>query len=652
MQRALLGILTILLLALAPAAGASPVGGPGELPPAPGPVSNCTPTKGVVCGPGKPPLLRSALTRYESTLRSNVVRRGLGLPSLRQLFGKAGARAETLADARLAKRGDVRSATAASTAGSAALHHVGSVGRVSVDATVAPGIGSGVDQISYIDRIKGPHGSQTRSIRFTATADACPQAAKGGDNVGQDTGHLLAAEHIVTVERTGHLEITTDFSFDMTGSREIWGLVNGNADLTQIMPNPKPTAYARVRRVRVARDVRTGRRFRERPLELNYELHMISPLWMDGSEFNDFVEKYGDANDHDRADAAVPDRLLNTAAYESAARTFMSAVEAKTRSVYASAEAQWKTPNRCVQVQSDAPAQLVPGQSIKVHVSATSKRGDPPANLRAYAHYQPFRSAGLAVDPFKVVAPDENAAHDFTVTPPAKAWPDTSPERLQIMFYSTGGVGEASNDFRAQTLPIHYRVLSASLTTRVQSSQAGGLCSPLGGTSGWSEDTGTLTGASQDNVNSTLDALTPSGPLSGAIYAAVPWKQSGDINGCDFATPGGLEPCSRSWSNVALPNPITVGFDIWVQNRDASQARVHWMQFGYGVGDSIPTCDVQIWANLPYDTSTQTVPLAKLLSTGQQTFTFGGSIHLDHDLLGKPASIDYRWSYSVTVERR
>jgi hypothetical protein len=59
-----------------------------------------------------------------------------------------------------------------------------------------------------------------------------------------------------------------------------------------------------------------------------------------------------------------------------------------------------------------------------------------------------------------------------------------------------------------------------------------------------------------------------------------------------------------------------------------------------------------IGGDLPFETRTQTVPLATLLSADPQTFTLAGSTHLGHDNLGNPASIDYEWRLSLTVQRR
>jgi hypothetical protein len=528
---------------------------------------------------------------------------------------------------------------------------------VKVQAT-RQGLGAGTDQISYTDRISGPNGSQTRSIRFTAVADACPVAASGTDNVGKDNGNLLAAEHIVTVQRSGRLELTTDFTIDMIGSREIWGLVNGNAELTYIEPNPKPTVYARIRRVRHMRDLRTGRTSRERPFELKYELKMISPLWMDGGEFDDFIKKYVDDNDDDAADAVLSDRLLNKSAFESAARTFMTAVESKTRPVFERAEKEWRTPNRCVQVQSDAPDRLIPGQSVKVHVAATSRRGDPAQSLRAYAHYAPYKSAGLTVSPYAFVEPDANVAHDFTVTPPAQAWPEGSPERLRIILYSTGGIGEVDKDLKPQTLPIRYRILDATYAVHSSGTQPGGTCAPLGGTSGSLTLTGASDGVVQD-INDTntingnvLQGQSMSGPLFGGIYAKAKTTISSQLAGCEYDQTVHLKTCTRSNPGTQLPGALTIGFSLQVPNPASGEAKAHWQVIAPGPGDAgNPVCNVSMYNYIPYDKTTVTVPLAKLLSTSPQTFTYSDSIHFDQDSAGRPASIDYDWTYSIKVQR-
>jgi hypothetical protein len=653
-------ICLIVAVVLAGAATASAQADGPVMPAAPAPPFACKPSKNVVCGPVAPPALNAAIGSYQRTLDSPRVRRGLGLPSPRQLFGRAGAHAETLADGRLARASSAApTATTARAAGAGGLQAVGSVGGVKVQATPAPGLGAGVDLVDYADRITGPHGTQTRSVRFTATAAACPIAATGTSNVGTDVGNFLAAEHIVTTQRSGHLEITTDFTIDTTGSREFWGTVNGNAALTGI--DPKPDAFARILRVRRTRDLRTGRTYREKPLEERYEIASLYPLGMQAANgsFERLIQQYTNANSNDPADAVVPDRLLDEGAFEAAAQTFMLAVGAKAWDVYKQAEQQWRTPNRCVEAHGDAPDRLIPGQSVNVHVSATSKRGDPPQSLRAYAHFAPYVSAGLTVDPYAFVEPDANVAAAFTVTPPAQAWPDSDPERLRILFYSTGGIGEVDTDLRAQTLPINYRVLSASYSVRTKASQPGGICAGFGGTSGTLMFSGDSNGVTQD-IDSThtidgnvLDGSSLSGPLHGGIFAKATMTVGEQFAGCktDYTTQH-LVSCSVSYGPTTLPGATTIGFHIQVPDPASGQANLQWQVNAPGAADaSQDNCETSIQGYPPHDRTVQTAPLSQLLSTAPQTFTFTQSVHLDQDAFGKPASIDYDWTYTITVQR-
>src|SRR5262249_42602295 len=148
-------------------------------------------------------------------------------------------------------------------------------------------------------------------------------------------------------------------------------------------------------------------------------------------------------------------------------------------------------------------------------------------------------------------------------------------------------------------------------------------------------------GPPQDDPTNKLDALSKGGPLEGGIYAKTPSKISTQISGCDEG-PTGLRACTRSYTNVPLSKPFNIGFNIWVTKPTSDQASLRWLVSIPGIGDTISTCDVSIFADIPYERTTQNVPLSKLFSTDPQTFTFGDSVHFDQGALGSPASIDYR----------
>jgi len=81
-------------------------------------------------------------------------------------------------------------------------------------------------------------------------------------------------------------------------------------------------------------------------------------------------------------------------------------------------------------------------------------------------------------------------------------------------------------------------------------------------------------------------------------------------------------------------------------------ASAHWQVLAPGIGDAAThVCDVFFSGQIPYAKTTQSVPLSKLMSPDPQTFTYSDSIHFDQDAAGQPASIDYDWTYSITVQR-
>jgi hypothetical protein len=221
------------------------------------------------------------------------------------------------------------------------------------------------------------------------------------------------------------------------------------------------------------------------------------------------------------------------------------------------------------------------------------------------------------------------------------------------MLYSTGGIGQVDQDFTAQTLPVHYRILGASFTTHSKGSQPGGRCAAFGGTSGYTTLTGTLTGPAQDDPTNKLDYVTTAtGPLSGGIYAKAASTITTEIDGCEFGPSGHLQACTRSSAGVPLSAAFNIGFNIWVPTQGSGDATIHWMANVAGFTDHLSTCGVSIYIPaISYDRTTLTIPTSKLLSTDPQTYTLSDSIHFDHDSSGTPASIDEDWSYSITVQR-
>lgn len=269
---------------------------------------------------------------------------------------------------------------------------------------------------------------------------------------GDDRGRIFAVERILTVERIGRYELTTELSIDLT-NQKMYAWVSRWAEYVGILPGPG-RMDVRLRKLRSIRDLRTGRTYREKPLELRYEVMNIDDLWMHGADtFEDFLKRYANDNDDDRADAVRSDRLLDHDAFEAFAHAFLEAVRVRAKVIYKRAETIWRTPNRCVEAKGEVPERMLPGQSMTAHVQSVSKQGAPAAQLAADVHHF-VPTPGLGVDPFTQVTPDPGAGHDFKLTAPATPWSDAEPERFRVVFYSKAGIGELDRLIRADSYPL------------------------------------------------------------------------------------------------------------------------------------------------------------------------------------------------------
>jgi hypothetical protein len=96
--------------------------------------------------------------------------------------------------------------------------------------------------------------------------------------------------------------------------------------------------------------------------------------------------------------------------------------------------------------------------------------------------------------------------------------------------------------------------------------------------------------------------------------------------------------------------PASVAFDI-TAHPSSGQATLSWTFDGLAFDTPGDPCGIFIYGTLPLETSTQTVPLAKLLSPDPQTFTLAGSVPLQH-VTPAGASLENDWKLSLTVQRR
>ena len=424
------------------------VGPPGQLP---GSTSvRCPHIKRVHCGSAKQSAVR-ALGAFAADLDSDRLRRGVSLPTLGVLFGRFGAAAE-----RLAERRGLRAVASGSIARGAAggLVSVGRVGGVKVSEGSSVRQRSGINEVVETDVLQTPRRQQIHTVTLGVSAQPCPEPNSLGSP--EVPGMLVAIERFTTIERIGAAELTTEVELRISRNR-IGGAVTFGALYDHASPDPGP-GYVQLIRTRRVRDVRSGRTFREKPLELNYEENYVDPVWIDSGNFDAFVQQQADG---DPVDALRSDRLINPGAFFAVASAFADAVAAKVRSAYKASEKIWRTPNRCVQLQMDAPSRLVPGQPVKLEAKLSSNHGFTPKQLADDGILYPFKSPELMLDPFARVPPDASATKTFTLTPPSTPWPDSRPLELDIDYRSQAGIGSVQKKFLAAAGIFEYAVTLA-----------------------------------------------------------------------------------------------------------------------------------------------------------------------------------------------
>lgn len=203
--------------------------------------------------------------------------------------------------------------------------------------------------------------------------------------------------------------------------------------------------------------------------------------------------------------------------------------------------------------------------------------------------------------------------------------------------------------------PYRYKVLSSQFRqyTTAQSTDVG-VCDAVGGLRGSNEFTGTLDAPQLDAENVLKKDKYG---FEGQVYADVPatWFQT--LHGCEITPDPDTIPCSTTHTSNPKPDGRwKVGFSIRAYEPDAQTMGIHWTILDPSVGFVDPDNSVcnfsELWKGLDYDVGAQQVPLEKLASTAPQTYTFtGGPMHWNATQIGRPATIGFDWSHSITIQR-
>lgn len=204
--------------------------------------------------------------------------------------------------------------------------------------------------------------------------------------------------------------------------------------------------------------------------------------------------------------------------------------------------------------------------------------------------------------------------------------------------------------------PYRYKVLSASFREFTQgASAATHPCSALSGIRGSSEFKGTL-GTPLLDAENRLER-SRFGDVSGRIYAKVPAQWNNVLHGCIQTDDLQIQPCSTTKTETPRPTgDWKIGFSVRADSADAKTATATWAvsnpSVGYFDADNSVCNFTELWKGLEYETSQEQISMEKLADTAPQTYTFtGGPRHFDTTTSVRDATLDYDWSYTVTVQR-
>jgi hypothetical protein len=463
----------------------------------------CKASKKVACVPLTSP---AKAARRISTLTSNAkVRRGLGLPPLKKLFGRRGAAKARKADAKFAKKADDTLFAGASSAG-----QFGGGDEL--------GQSLGADQA-----LRNGKTQQKRDLHMDIAVDQCPDPGPIANSHGQAKVRGRAFYRVVSTTQKGHFMVTTIVT--LTLQLKTKALVNRRAaffgiddfgghdiDITQEI---------------FVHDLRTGSGPKVKPLNTSVHINSIDPANGGKAElelqtFNAFIKRQeasekGEPNPY-RDSALFGDAIVT------AGRTFAMYVGSRILEVTHEAEKNWTTPNACVKLTLTAPSDVL-GVSKTVRISGAVKTTSVPAS-EAQIYSVPSGAAtfngdlvngGSSQTIAKIPLAPGMPWVDYTA--PATQWTAANKPGVKIRFYSKAGVAEEKKLFDPELEQI-----SGSFT---ELEEEGGSTYEWAGKADFERSTEALMGGADGQYKMTSGTVTGTASGSAAALGAPSCSQSG-----------------------------------------------------------------------------------------------------------------------------
>lgn len=550
-------------------------------------------------------------------------RHGLGLPSYPELLGKRWRAKVTRADRGLLRELE----TSAAPAG-------GSTAAATPTERFLRRYDAG-------DVLKSRKGKQTRRLRVSAEISSlCPKSSYELGGFGW-FGRGRATYEVATTERVGRWDVTTSTLFDGHFRSRPQMLTTAHAHDF----HPADYGEISITRAQVAVDRRSGKRRKIGETErftskigVNYDAEQ---------SFLDLIAAHEDGK-------PAPKRKLRSGEWKEAAEWFMMIPYDAMRRQVLDGEAAAQTPNRCVQIDVDAPSHLAAGWSLALtgnarltHDPGYSHSGILERTNKVRAFY--INEAGQSARPLSDLRGMARGKPWYEFTAPGAPWPKAKPAGIEFQLISAAGIAERDVTFEAELPTLHFKVLDAEFETSTVASTDHPLCGEVGGSLRFSGKHSPKAFSADDRLE--ISDGFVGGKVSGKTSAR--WHDH-SLYGCKIVGDG-LAPCSEQMPDRT---PGTDGiWEVWVSFQAASdpgQINLQWALDDPHVGYFDATdaqCYSYVAGSLPYEAGRQTIPRSKLQGTEPITLSFDGSKHLDQHGGFQPASIDHTWHYELTIQR-
>ncbi|MFN8132160.1 MAG: hypothetical protein U0R70_11495 [Solirubrobacteraceae bacterium] len=394
---------------------------PGKNAPLP---SRCRPGRARLCAAGD-----IAPSRSASAFLAATARRGLGIRSGAALIGRRAARG---ADARL------RAALGAPLAAARRTAQAG-----------PPAIADRVDERTSISRRSA---AERRWFRWQAQIDRCPDPGAENNNYGRAklVGHAVWT---VTNDepRRGGAVVRTIVRLDMrvaTSAASDW-----RANLAFVGNPGERDDILMSRQVLV---IRKGTSRRAAPTaSVGLSADLLAPglsVQLKSETFDAFVARL-EAQERGEPAPDAGDGPIVGQAWKDLAKSFAQMVASRSNQLAKAAEANWRTPNRCLGFSLEGPASIRRGQRVELTGRPVpGERGGSVSRLLGQAFGSSSWTAASAprggvLESLLSGLPLPESRPWIGFTAPGASWPKSAPLTVEMTFASKAGIAATTKTF-------------------------------------------------------------------------------------------------------------------------------------------------------------------------------------------------------------